>query len=68
MCVCLEPAAARDVEQVVLLVESFQLELFLLFYRLHISLAVDIVFDHSSVWLDFVFSTAPHRASSCVRE
>lgn len=52
----------------VLLVESFQLELFLLFYRLHISLAVDIVFDHSSVWLDFVFSTAPHRASSCVRE
>lgn len=46
--------------QAVLLVDSLQLWLFfLLFYRLHAFLVVDIVFDHSSVFLDFVFSL-PH--------
>lgn len=47
-----------------LLVESLQLCLFMCFSRLHTSLAIDTVFDHFSVWLDFVFSTAPHRAST----
>lgn len=50
-----------------LLVESLELRLVVLFCRLHTSLAVDTVFDHSSAWLDFVFSAAPHKASNCQR-
>lgn len=58
------PLYSQGLRQVVLLVESLQLWSFVCFYRLHTSLAVDTVFDYSSVWLDFVFSTASHRAST----
>lgn len=54
---------------VVLLLDSLQLWLFfLLFYSLHAFLVVGIVFDHSSVWLDFCIFSVSHRASNRVRE
>ena len=49
-------ATAGDYSQAALLAGSLLLGLFFLFYGLHAFLVVDIVFGHSSVLLDFVFS------------